>query len=116
MRMWHKYLTEYLCNKHLIGAHGELHKFRHAFIKKHSIDGRISPIVQIEPWRMGEYHEELVSEMLKRGIKHNSPYTMPDISYLGNKGKVRVDIDENIDTLRLRCKECFNKSNNKRKE
>ena len=47
MRMWmiapHK-----LCNQHLLGEHGELHKFLPSFHKKFKVTNRIQPVVQIE--------------------------------------------------------------------
>jgi hypothetical protein len=55
---------KFLCRKHLLGEHGELHKFKHNFIKHHSITGRIVPIVQIEPASMQSRHDEIVQEML----------------------------------------------------
>lgn len=58
MRMW-MIDPAFLCRKHLLGAHGEIHKHRHTFEKKYSIDGRITPIVQIEPGSMKEEHDRL---------------------------------------------------------
>ena len=65
MRMW-MISPGLLCNKHLIGEHGDIHKHRHNFVKKHSISGRLSPIVQIEPSSMEKRHDELTLEMEKR--------------------------------------------------
>ena len=31
---------KFLCKKHLIGEHGEIHKFRPSFVKGHKIEGR----------------------------------------------------------------------------
>ena len=95
-----------LCRKHLLGAHGELHKFRHNFEKKHSIKGRTHPVVQIEPASMQLRHDELVVEMLSRGYNHNSPYVMPDISYLGSDAYVKVDRELSIKDLKERCPDC----------
>lgn len=106
MRMWHQSLIPYLCTKHLNGMHGELHKFKPSFEKKHKITGRISPVVQIEPWRMAQAHDEVADEMLRRGGNHKSPYTMPDLSYLPiNERFARVDYEENLARLRT-CPEC----------
>lgn len=92
MRMWHKRLVPYLSNQRLIGVHGELHKHRHNFVKHHSVTGRIYPIVHIEPDRMEETHDFVVSEMLRRGMNHNSPYTQPDVSYLpADEQYARID-------------------------
>lgn len=96
-----------LCRKHLLGEHSELHKFRHSFVKQHRIDGRMSPVVQIEPTRMGTRHEQLVKEMLRRGYKHKSQYLQPDVSYLPEVFlKAHINIQESIRDLKSRCPEC----------
>lgn len=95
-----------LCRKHLLGCHGEIHKHRNNFVKQHRIDGRIYPIVQIEPASMKIEHDRLAAEMIRRGYSHQSPYDMPDISYLGYKGKVKVDREVSLMDLKERCVEC----------
>lgn len=100
MRMWHKDLIPYLSNQRLIGMHGEIHKHRHNFVKKHSVAGRVYPIVQIEPWAMQIRHDELVLEMLQRGIHHKSPYSLPDLSYLNNEQRfVKVNYYVDVQVL-----------------
>jgi len=98
---------KYLCRKHLLGEHNEIHKHRHMFVKKYSINNRINPIVQIEPKNMKSKHDVLVFEMLARGYKHKSPYEQPDISYLPEwQRNVNIDIEYNIKDLHSRCEEC----------
>ena len=109
MRMW-GIDPILLCQKHLIGEHGEIHKHRHNFIKKHKIAKRISPIVQIEPENMQKRHDELVLEMLKRGYNHNSPYEQPDLSHLKTEERyAKIDINISIKDLFDRCPECSRK-------
>lgn len=106
MRMWHSSLIPYLCTKHLLGLHYELHKHRPSFVKKYKIIKRITPVVQIEPWRMAEAHEEVVKEMEKRGFSHQSPYGQPDLSYLDPRERfARVNYEENLARLRT-CPQC----------
>lgn len=105
MRMW-MIDPSLLCRRHLLGAHGEIHKHKHNFEKKHSIDGRISPVVQIEPRSMQEEHDRLAEEMTRRGYSHASPFVQPDLSYLKEKADVRVDIHYSIVDLSNRCGEC----------
>lgn len=106
MRMW-MLPPETMCQKHLLGEHGEIHKHRHNFVKHHSIAGRLSPVVQIEPASMQSRHDELASEMLLRGMNHQSPYEQPDISYLPkDQQNAKVDRDKSINDLKLRCVEC----------
>jgi hypothetical protein len=95
-----------LCNNHLLGEHGEIHKHRHNFEKKHKMDGRLSPVVQIEPMSMQSRHDELAKEMLHRNINHKSPFLQPDISYLQQKGEMKVDMMLSLVDLSERCNEC----------
>ncbi|MFW6219844.1 MAG: pyrimidine dimer DNA glycosylase/endonuclease V [bacterium] len=106
MRMW-MINPKYLCNKHLIGEHGEIHKHRHNFIKKHSVLGRLYPIIQIEPMSMLDRHDELVKEMIIRNMNHKSPYIMPDVSYIDKQYlNLKVDRDYSIRDLMTRCEDC----------
>jgi len=96
-----------LCNKHLLGEHFEIHKHKHNFEKKHSIAGRLFPFVQIEPSSMELRHDILASEMLRRGMNHQSEYTQPDISYLPAENQnAKVNIKESKKELFKRCINC----------
>ena len=98
---------KFLCGKHLRGEHYEIHLHRHNFVKHHSITGRVIPVVQIEPESMGTRHDELAKEMLVRDMNHQSPYEMPDLSYLPDHIRcVRVDLDVSMRDLHERCPEC----------
>jgi hypothetical protein len=93
-----------LCRKHLLAEHGEIHKHKHNFEKKHSMLGRIG---QIEPLKMKIRHDELAKEMISRGYKHNSEYVMPDISYLSkDELNSKVDLNKSIIDLINRCAQC----------
>ena len=106
MRMWNVD-PSLLCKQHLLGEHGEIHKHRHNFVKKHKIDGRMSPIVQIEPSSMQSRHDELANEMLRRGMDHKSPYIQPDISYLPESyQRAKVDVAYSVYDLGQRCEHC----------
>lgn len=102
-----------LCTKHLLGEHGEIHKHRHNFVKKHNIKGRIIPVVQIEPSSMETRHNELALEMINRKMNHKSDYKQPDISYLPKElQSAKVDISVALKDLLLRCKDCTIKYHN----
>ena len=106
MRMW-MIEPEYLCRQHLLGEHNEIHKHRHNFEKKHSISGRIHPVVLIEPANMKVRHDQLVKEMLKRGYNHSSPYSLPDLCHLPKEQRdAKCNISHNIKDLCSRCQEC----------
>ena len=109
MRMW-GIDPSLLCKQHLLGEHGEIHKHRHNFVKKHKITKRISPVVQIEPENMQKRHDQLALEMIKRGYNHNSPYEQPDISYLKPEERyAKIDKNISINDLIDRCPECTKK-------
>ena len=60
MRMW-MIEPKGLCDKHLLGEHGELHKFIPSFVKKYRIDNRVAPVVQIELTSYQSRHDELAN-------------------------------------------------------
>jgi len=105
MRMW-MVPTQCLCRQHLLGEHSEIHKHRHNFEKGHSIAGRISPVVTVEPASMEKRHDELVNEMLERGYNHKSPYSQPDLSKYPGIEDVHVDVNLSLDELSRRCPAC----------
>jgi hypothetical protein len=99
-----------LCSKHLVGEHGELHKFIPSFRKKYKIDKRIAPIVQIQLSSYKPRHDELADEMKKRHMNHNSPLLnkdIPDFSYLPKEQlEAKVDLNLSIKELIKRCPKC----------
>jgi len=107
MRMW-MLPQETMCNKHLLGEHGEIHKHRHVFVKGYSIAGRVSNKgIQIEPGSMDVRHDALAIEMAHRGMNHNSPYSQPDISYLPAPQRfAMVNKDLSAKELHSRCDKC----------
>lgn len=98
-----------LCDKHLLGEHGEIHKFRPSFVKGVRIDGRISPVVQIEPASMKARHDALTAEMERRfNKKYDSPYEQPDLTrYPEDQVNAKADIERNKLDLARRCPDCF---------
>ena len=105
MRMW-MVDPALLCDKHLLGEHGEIHKHRHNFVSHHRIDKRIE-LGQIEPKSMGTRHDSLAKEMVRRGMTHQSPYDMPDISYLPERQRTfKVDSRASLIDLYGRCEAC----------
>ncbi len=106
MRMW-MIDPRLLCRKHLFGEHGEIHKHQHNFIKKHKITKRVHPVVQIEPSAMKTRHDQLAQEMIRRKFNHNSPYEMPDISYLEESERnAKVNLNLSVEDLISRCPIC----------
>lgn len=106
MRMW-MIPAGQLCTAHLVGEHGEIHKHRHNFVKRHSIHGRICPVVQIEPLAMKSRHDELAEEINRRTGGHRSPYALPDLSYLPyDERTATVDPAISRNELKKRCPKC----------
>ena len=107
MRMW-MIDPQLLCRKHLLGEHGELHKFIPSFHKKHKIDNRVAPVVQIELSSYQSRHDELATEMLRRGMNHKSPLPeLPDFTYLPtHQYEAKVNKNTSIKDLKERCEEC----------
>jgi len=112
MRMW-MIDPETLCRKHLLGEHGEIHKHRHNFVKKHSIKNRVL-LGQIEPESMETRHDMLAKEMISRGYNHNSPYEIPDLSHLTEFDRTaKVNLKLALADLHERCADCKNRYDKK---
>lgn len=105
MRMW-MVDPRIMCRRHLLGEHGELHKFLHNWMKRHRIDGRIADNA-MEPLSYQTRHDSLAREMHARGYRHRSPLTQPDFSYLPIEQRAyRIDPIRNRDRLLARCPDC----------
>ncbi len=97
----------FLCEQHLLGEHGEIHKFRHSFVKQHNMTTRIR-LGQIEPVSMQARHDALAAEMLRRGMNHRSPYVQPDVTYIPKRFlDMRVNTAAAMADLFQRCPACF---------
>ena len=105
-----------LCNKHLLGEHGELHKFIPTFKKGYRVDKRVSPIVQIQFKGYQERHDALAEEMIKRGMNHKSPLPeLPDFKSIYKEYYEKtVDISNSINDLTMRCERCKERINDKK--
>ena len=79
--MWIGITANEMCRQHLLGLHGELHKFLPSWKKRVSIAGRIADN-QMECGSYKARHDEVAAEMTARGFNHASPLEQPDFSYL----------------------------------
>ncbi|MFB6253056.1 MAG: pyrimidine dimer DNA glycosylase/endonuclease V [Halobacteriaceae archaeon] len=93
-----------LCDQHLLGEHSELHQVvgtlrNHphgkAIIKGHAEKN------QIDTTQIKERHEELATEMERRGIDHSSPLEYSDALQLGS-----INCKQNRVELQERCADC----------
>ncbi len=105
MRMW-MISPRLMCNKHLLGEHGELHKFLHNWEKKHSIAGRVAGNA-IEPLAYKVRHDALAFEMTARGMNHKSPLAQPNFDYLPLEHLfATVNVEQSLLLLHDRCEAC----------
>ena len=105
MRMW-MIDPALLCDQHLLGEHGELHKFLHNWIKRQPILKRLEGNA-MEPLSYKFRHDQLAKEMVQRGMRHRSPLAQPDFSYLPVEQQAfRVDVEKNIALVCQRCEAC----------
>lgn len=108
MRMW-MVDPKLMCNKHLIGEHGELHMLVGHLRLKHSVSGYVVSNA-IELKSLETRHEALVNEMVYRGYSHKSPLVIPDYSYLSlEEVNYEVDRGEATRLLLRRCTKCWEK-------
>ena len=109
-----------MCMRHLAGEHGELHKHLHNWAKQHSVAGRVSPVVLLEPDAYAERHDELQAELQRRaraaGRKPpHSPLAQPDFSYLPPEHRrAKVDRAASLAELKRRCPECCDRINSQK--
>ena len=100
MRMWNV-LPEYLCRKHLLGEHVEMHMFVGTIKKGVSINGYIKNKL-VETDKIVQRHDELVEEMENRGFNHRSPIDDWECDFTVGE----VDVEANLKELSKRCPEC----------
>jgi hypothetical protein len=99
MRMW---MVEpgLLCRQHLMGEHVELHMLVGSLNKGKSVKGFVRDgLIEVQSVR--DRHEQLASEMTRRGYNHQSP--LPEFnSFIAGS----VNVSDNIEELKKRCTEC----------
>lgn len=96
---------EWMCRKHLLGEHVEMHMFVGSINKGKLLIGYTSTgLLDVE---LLQYrHDELAAEMLRRGYKHQSPLPAFDISRVEPS---TVDSLANVQELHRRCKICHDR-------
>lgn len=106
MRMW-MIPPRLLCNKHLIGEHGEIHKLAGHIARGRKL-GKLKQFV--EPRSIWSRHNELADEMISRNITHESPIKqsllilikLSDTEIIATVNKAKA-----IKDLCLRCNDCY---------
>ena len=103
MRMW-LVPPKIMCDQHLLGEHFEMHMFVGTILKKKSIKGYLDNGL-IEVPMLKFRHNELVEEMMLRGMKHNSP--LDKFLYKGRMG--HISREKSKKELLDRCESCRKK-------
>jgi hypothetical protein len=98
--MW-KVDPAYLCNRHLLGEHVEMHMFAGTLRVGKSVQGYLdNGLVDLDCIKLR--HDQLAEAMVLRGMKHRSP--------MGRNPTARtersVDFLGNLRELVRRCPEC----------
>jgi len=97
---------ECMCRQHLLGEHVECHMFVGHLNLRKAVVGYIRNNL-FQPRSLKERHDQLVSEMKKRGMNHYSLLNEFDISYLSDEQKsCVVDIEKSRTELFRRCSRC----------
>jgi hypothetical protein len=95
-----------LCNQHLLGEHVELHMFVGTINKGITVNGYVENNL-LEYKNIHERHTELVNEMERRGMNHQSPLPKVLGSHLPDSVKFsQIDRKMAKDELISRCKDC----------
>lgn len=107
MRMW-MIDPAFLCRKHLLGEHNELHMLAGSILRAKSLEGFVrNGLLQVGD--MAVRHEALAQEMLSRGYNHHSP--LPEVYealqvYPSHIRHCVVDMAVSERDLRARCADC----------
>lgn len=99
---------KYLCRKHLLGEHLEMHMFVGTLKKKISIKGYLENNL-LEPLSLETRHNDLASEMHRRGMNHKTPLLSVNdyIKHLTENELIhKIDKSKAMNDLITRCEEC----------
>lgn len=110
MRMW-MVPPRYMCRRHLLGEHLEIHMFLGTLKKGNKIDGYLKNNC-CEPRSFKERHDALVEEMQGRGMTgHKTPIEENDCSCICDlpleQQNWKVDSIQSAEDLFRRCPVCF---------
>lgn len=107
MRQWHVN-PALMCRKHLLGEHVEHHMFVGSILKDISMDGYIRDRL-LDINTLHSRHEEIVREMLARGMNHKSdllPIPKEKLLRYSNTVCNMYSEEENLKELARRCEDC----------
>jgi len=99
MRMWLGVYPAEMCRQHLLGEHVEMHMATSWFRKGKRL-GRLAQF--IDPVQLQVRHDQIATEMGRRGYRHKSPLEQPE----GPFAPYLVHPEENRQELARRCPNC----------
>ena len=92
-----------MCNRHLLGEHVEIHMLAGNIKRGKSIDGFLAGLV--DPCLVIQRHEDIVNEMVHRGMNHKSPLDCPE-EIASSLTAQPISGISNLDELARRCHRC----------
>lgn len=105
MRMWNL-PARALCSQHLLGEHVELHMIEGSILKRRSLKGFIERGLIMVP-KVWDRHAEIVEEMERRGMNHQSPLRKSRDHFVASTVSLtRPTERQDAETLSRRCKAC----------
>jgi len=109
MRMW-MLPPEQMCKKHLLGEHAETHMFLGCLLKAKRLGGFFEKKL-LEPKSLFARHNELATEMTKRGYNHKSLMNPDEVEQAlsavpAGQRSSRVDPKQSQQDLSARCEDC----------
>lgn len=97
---------KFMCRKHLLGEHVELHMFVSHINAGKRVTGYIWSNC-LEPRSINKRHSEIVREMKRRGYNHNSPLPKVKLSKVRRDFRnIKVNRKLSLIDLLLRCEDC----------
>jgi hypothetical protein len=98
--------VETMCQQHLLGEHVECHMISGSINKKKSLRG-FAENNCLQLYSLKKRHDEIATEMGRRGMNHKSPLEVPDVSYLSDKEIFSlVDQKKSHQEIKKRCEKC----------
>jgi hypothetical protein len=99
---------KYLCTKHLLGTHVEMHMLLGHLKRQRQINKYITNNC-LEPLSLNSYHDAVAAEMTTRGFNHKTQLTYSEdiFQYLPSSiVEYIVDSFKSLIDLLTRCKKC----------
>ena len=104
MRMW-MVPTKYMCRKHLLGEHVEIHMFLGSLLKGTDLTGYVDNNL-LEFSALQKRHDQIAAELHLRGYRHASPILVPEFEVSDYVANSKVNVAMSCEDLFKRCSLC----------